>query len=65
MALNLSYLVSGPAQRGDLINFYNQVYVQCMQTFALRFTGRNRDVSITLPETVISTYRRYNFAKPK
>ncbi|XP_073953586.1 LOW QUALITY PROTEIN: retinoblastoma-like protein 1 [Choristoneura fumiferana] len=28
-------------ERGDLINFYNKVYVQCMQTFALRFTGRH------------------------
>ncbi|CAK1550681.1 unnamed protein product [Leptosia nina] len=31
------------SERGDLINFYNRVYVQCMQNFALRFTGRNRD----------------------
>ncbi|KAI5636066.1 retinoblastoma-associated protein A domain-containing protein [Phthorimaea operculella] len=30
-------------ERGDLINFYNKVYVQCMQNFALRFTGRHRD----------------------
>ncbi|CAB3228947.1 unnamed protein product [Arctia plantaginis] len=30
-------------ERGDLIHFYNKVYVQCMQTFALRFTGRHKD----------------------
>ncbi|XP_045778011.1 retinoblastoma-like protein 1 [Maniola jurtina] len=30
-------------ERGDLINFYNKVYVKCMQAFALRFTGRHRD----------------------
>ncbi|XP_063626607.1 retinoblastoma-like protein 1 [Cydia splendana] len=30
-------------ERGDLINFYNKVYVQCMQTFALRFTGKHKD----------------------
>ncbi|CAH2217155.1 jg23960, partial [Pararge aegeria aegeria] len=30
-------------ERGDLINFYNKVYVKCMQTFALRFTGKHRD----------------------
>ncbi|XP_049877325.1 retinoblastoma-like protein 1 [Pectinophora gossypiella] len=30
-------------ERGDLINFYNKVYVQCMQNFALRFTGRHKD----------------------
>ncbi|XP_045502075.1 retinoblastoma-like protein 1 isoform X1 [Colias croceus] len=33
----------GSPERGDLINFYNRVYVQCMQNFALRFTGRHRD----------------------
>lgn len=31
------------SERGDLINFYNKVYVQCMQNFALRFSGRHRD----------------------
>ncbi|XP_026741759.1 retinoblastoma-like protein 2 [Trichoplusia ni] len=30
-------------KRGDLINFYNHVYVQCMQNFALRFTGKHKD----------------------
>ncbi|KAJ8717808.1 hypothetical protein PYW07_005738 [Mythimna separata] len=30
-------------ERGDLINFYNKVYVQCMQNFALRFTGKHKD----------------------
>ncbi|XP_013163129.1 PREDICTED: retinoblastoma-like protein 1 isoform X2 [Papilio xuthus] len=30
-------------ERGDLINFYNKVYVQCMQSFALRFTGKHKD----------------------
>ncbi|XP_023954413.2 retinoblastoma-like protein 1 [Bicyclus anynana] len=30
-------------ERGDLINFYNKVYVKCMQTFALRFTGKHKD----------------------
>ncbi|XP_041984405.1 retinoblastoma-like protein 1 isoform X2 [Aricia agestis] len=30
-------------ERGDLINFYNQVYVKCMQNFALRFTGKHKD----------------------
>lgn len=30
-------------ERGDLIHFYNKVYVQCMQNFALRFTGKHRD----------------------
>ncbi|CAH0724345.1 unnamed protein product, partial [Brenthis ino] len=30
-------------ERGDLINFYNKVYVKCIQSFALRFTGRHRD----------------------
>ncbi|KAI8420045.1 hypothetical protein MSG28_008635, partial [Choristoneura fumiferana] len=33
--------LAGSPERGDLINFYNKVYVQCMQTFALRFTGRH------------------------
>ncbi|XP_037295161.1 retinoblastoma-like protein 2 isoform X1 [Manduca sexta] len=33
----------GSPERGDLINFYNKVYVQCIQNFALRFTGRHRD----------------------
>lgn len=33
------------SERGDLIQFYNKVYVQCMQSFALRFTGRHKDVS--------------------
>ncbi|XP_072943092.1 retinoblastoma-like protein 1 isoform X2 [Epargyreus clarus] len=33
----------GSPERGDLINFYNKVYVQCMQNFALRFTGRHKD----------------------
>ncbi|CAG9795684.1 unnamed protein product [Diatraea saccharalis] len=32
-----------PAERSDLIKFYNKVYVQCMQDFALRFAGRQRD----------------------
>ncbi|KAJ0174200.1 hypothetical protein K1T71_010346 [Dendrolimus kikuchii] len=36
-------------ERGDLINFYNKVYVQCMQNFALRFTGRHRDESALSP----------------
>ncbi|XP_047519291.1 retinoblastoma-like protein 1 [Pieris napi] len=39
----------GSPERGDLINFYNRVYVQCMQNFALRFTGRNRDESSLSP----------------
>ncbi|CAG9564114.1 unnamed protein product [Danaus chrysippus] len=30
-------------ERGDLINFYNKVYVKCMQNFALRFTGKHKD----------------------
>ncbi|GBP62567.1 Retinoblastoma-like protein 1 [Eumeta japonica] len=33
----------GSAERGDLIQFYNKVYVQCMQLFALRFTGKHKD----------------------
>ncbi|XP_028168971.1 retinoblastoma-like protein 1 isoform X4 [Ostrinia furnacalis] len=34
-----------PAERSDLIKFYNKVYVQCMQDFALRFAGRQKEVS--------------------
>ncbi|XP_075981325.1 retinoblastoma-like protein 1 [Anticarsia gemmatalis] len=30
-------------ERGDLINFYNKVYVQCIQSFVLRFTGKHKD----------------------
>lgn len=33
---------SSSTERGDLIKFYNKVYVQCMQSFALRFTGRQQ-----------------------
>ncbi|XP_063830990.1 retinoblastoma-like protein 1 [Ostrinia nubilalis] len=32
-----------PAERSDLIKFYNKVYVQCMQDFALRFAGRQKE----------------------
>lgn len=39
----------GSPERGDLINFYNRVYVQCMQNFALRFTGRHKDESALSP----------------
>ncbi|XP_048483799.1 retinoblastoma-like protein 1 [Plutella xylostella] len=30
-------------ERGDLIKFYNKVYVQRMQSFALKFSGKNKD----------------------
>ncbi|XP_050352885.1 retinoblastoma-like protein 2 isoform X1 [Nymphalis io] len=36
-------------ERGDLINFYNKVYVKCMQNFALRFTGRHECSLSPLP----------------
>ncbi|XP_050674700.1 retinoblastoma-like protein 2 isoform X2 [Leptidea sinapis] len=39
----ISQIDEGSPERGDLINFYNRVYVQCMQNFALRFTGRHKD----------------------
>ncbi|KAL0820377.1 hypothetical protein ABMA28_006268 [Loxostege sticticalis] len=32
-----------PAERSDLIKFYNKVYVQCMQDFALKFAGRQKE----------------------
>lgn len=48
----VSCLFAGSSERGDLINFYNKVYVQCMQTFALRFTGKHKDVSIVLSNNV-------------
>ena len=28
--------------RGDLILFYNKVYVRCIQSFAMKFSNRNR-----------------------
>lgn len=37
------YTGDSSPERGDLINFYNKVYVQCMQNFALRFTGKHKD----------------------
>ncbi|KAL4715050.1 hypothetical protein ACJJTC_003201 [Scirpophaga incertulas] len=36
-----------PAERSDLIKFYNKVYVQCMQEFALRFAGRQKDAPLS------------------
>ena len=32
--------------RGDLILFYNTVYVRCLQAFALKFSNRNRLVIV-------------------
>lgn len=34
-------------ERGDLIKFYNHVYVQHLKTFALRFRPTNQEINVS------------------